>query len=1149
MHNNEIWEVLGIEKTKDEKAIKTAYRSKLVSVNPEDDPEGFKRLREAYDTALNYSKSEEEELDEYDIWINHITEVYNDFDRRLDETEWNRIFDNELCISLDTQDMACERLLLFFINNYYVPDFVWKKVEKTFKVVENKNAWSEKFPSNYLDFIVNEMLAESQDRYFTYFSGDINENPDLLIRSISECMDEMVNQLVITEIEKRDFGVLKEKLAEINQMKASHVYSRIIEEIIAFYEKDHEKTKQYFSDVREVVGEDIGDILDDKSSAVILEAYALGYEVTGEKEKAEKIRQVLEQMNCNLFIISDNLRYYLDAGEYKKTKDLCIDYMEKYADYPVFMEYMVQSNEMLISMYKEKADAGDIDSAFELGWIYFQNEKFDECIQYIESKKPQQGEKNEYSYHNLMGRCCYRAKQYDKAIESLLRAAELIDEVREKGSEGEDEDKMIKRHGLILATTGMAYHDKAVKLLENSDVGKEEYKTADEYLDKAIEYAEKSLEVEQDLRDKIYFQNEAAIIYLDREEYTKCIDICDETLNVVSEWYAPYMLRQHAFYMLDYPQNVIDDYYTITRIMTNNLDNPHIYIYPLMSYIDYGREDNARELLKQAKENGVKSPTVEFLELYFEYGLNSDSHDIKEIDKCLERIVVEEGENDFTKKQIAEFYFYAAFLNDNEEYVIGKVSRGIEIYPGHKLRGYRILTSYYERRGEYKKAIEYYEKLLALSYTEESIHSYNLSMGRDYWYMDEDDKAFELFINVYKKNPKQFRVNRYLAEYYLFKFRNDKKSEDIDLALKYINEQIEVYSDNEILTIRAEIYLERFEIAECKKDVLTILENNPDYFPAKKLLERVYRHEGDFEKSYELCKEILERESDDKYTAKYTKYVYNCFALEKYDEIEPCIKEGYKHNREWALEYLIKLYIRTDRTDELMELANSAIIEGQTSYEKFLGYRTVLDALSQSNQIDKIEEAEEEYLKFIEENPERKVYGLDCLRTFFDEDYGNMEKAILYAKKMFELELSDYYKIKCSLSLATYYAFAGDNTHSEMYFNQFNQYIKEQYTDINTWVKEDGYSRIRIYNLLVYFYAAKDVENLSRYLEKMNECVICKSCDRWKCFEYYIAKGFLEELKGNIEEARKAYEIALENGGASNRKYITRFIDGLKKDE
>ena len=49
---NDFFNTLGIEATKEEKEIKKAYREKLHTVNPEDDPNGFKILREAYEEAL-----------------------------------------------------------------------------------------------------------------------------------------------------------------------------------------------------------------------------------------------------------------------------------------------------------------------------------------------------------------------------------------------------------------------------------------------------------------------------------------------------------------------------------------------------------------------------------------------------------------------------------------------------------------------------------------------------------------------------------------------------------------------------------------------------------------------------------------------------------------------------------------------------------------------------------------------------------------------------------------------------------------------------------------------------------------------------------------------------------------------------------------
>ena len=60
MDKIEIFQILGIEYTKDEHLIKNAYREKLAVTNPEDNPEGFKRLRAAYEEACRLAKQPEE---------------------------------------------------------------------------------------------------------------------------------------------------------------------------------------------------------------------------------------------------------------------------------------------------------------------------------------------------------------------------------------------------------------------------------------------------------------------------------------------------------------------------------------------------------------------------------------------------------------------------------------------------------------------------------------------------------------------------------------------------------------------------------------------------------------------------------------------------------------------------------------------------------------------------------------------------------------------------------------------------------------------------------------------------------------------------------------------------------------------------------
>lgn len=51
------WDVLGIERTDDQRAIKRAYARKSREVHPEEHPEEFQLLHEAYENALRYAKN------------------------------------------------------------------------------------------------------------------------------------------------------------------------------------------------------------------------------------------------------------------------------------------------------------------------------------------------------------------------------------------------------------------------------------------------------------------------------------------------------------------------------------------------------------------------------------------------------------------------------------------------------------------------------------------------------------------------------------------------------------------------------------------------------------------------------------------------------------------------------------------------------------------------------------------------------------------------------------------------------------------------------------------------------------------------------------------------------------------------------------
>lgn len=80
-----IWDILGIEETKDKKKIKIAYAKKSKNVHPEEDPEGFQNLYNAYKTALAFATAVRVEV--VDIIEPEKYDGYG-FDESLARQEW-----------------------------------------------------------------------------------------------------------------------------------------------------------------------------------------------------------------------------------------------------------------------------------------------------------------------------------------------------------------------------------------------------------------------------------------------------------------------------------------------------------------------------------------------------------------------------------------------------------------------------------------------------------------------------------------------------------------------------------------------------------------------------------------------------------------------------------------------------------------------------------------------------------------------------------------------------------------------------------------------------------------------------------------------------------------------------------------------------
>ena len=153
-----VFQILGIPETKEEDIIRQRYLTLLKDTNPEDDPEGFKRLRAAYEEAVRLSKvqeagEEEEPQGEAALWMKGVEKIYKDIFLRRDTGAWEEVFADPVCESFDTFLEARGLLLTYISYHPFLPQEVWKLLDQVFHVMDDYEALKEDFHVNFLHHI------------------------------------------------------------------------------------------------------------------------------------------------------------------------------------------------------------------------------------------------------------------------------------------------------------------------------------------------------------------------------------------------------------------------------------------------------------------------------------------------------------------------------------------------------------------------------------------------------------------------------------------------------------------------------------------------------------------------------------------------------------------------------------------------------------------------------------------------------------------------------------------------------------------------------------------------------------------------------------------------------------------------------------
>lgn len=188
------WGILGIEPTEDLNVIKKAYASRLKHNHPEEQPEGFKELRAAYEQARKMASTVKDQPmkndfdddhtdrfteDKQDLaqgihiedlhiappkWedplrevVNHFLEevikLYEDFNSRIRYDLWVNLVEDEQFWGIQVRERLHTELLVVLSERSWLPGFVWKLLDDTFGWMDNELELSERFSSSFLSHI------------------------------------------------------------------------------------------------------------------------------------------------------------------------------------------------------------------------------------------------------------------------------------------------------------------------------------------------------------------------------------------------------------------------------------------------------------------------------------------------------------------------------------------------------------------------------------------------------------------------------------------------------------------------------------------------------------------------------------------------------------------------------------------------------------------------------------------------------------------------------------------------------------------------------------------------------------------------------------------------------------------------------------
>lgn len=1118
MEKELIFSILGLEETKDEQAIQAAYRDRLKHTNPEDDPEGFKRLRKTYEEALEYARKTEEEPEEQDktevqLWIDRVTAVYEDMDRRHQKAEWERLLADPVCEELDTAMDAREQMLVFLMDHIYLPQEIWVLLDETFHWTEDQEGLLEKFPKNFLDYV------------FYYVNNDGFIHFDYFVVQNRERQNGDGYLEHYFQVKRRlDQGEWQGNLEELDQLQAFGLY---------YPYEDVERIRCYL-----MQGKDEGNPVADYREKTLLLAEALwsrypkdpyiqswsaeALEANDRKAEADKTRRaVLEDFPQYYIAKIGCIRYQMEQEDYSAAKELLHEILNLDNRDEQAGKLLSECNVHLIDRYRDLLERGETaegktrrEMQNELGWCLFQNEKTDEAIALIEGWEPE--EKCGYDYYNLYGRLLYHVGQHEKAKPLLEEWLHGIEAAVDDGS-----TEMQRRRSRLCSALHML-GDCCHKLKEEE--------AAAEYLNRAIAAA-------QNDRERLGAMSYLAHMLLEAEQYEKAVDICDSLLAEDEGYFPAVLTRQEAFYKLRRGQQVVDDYHRAVEIYAG-FYQPYLLAAKVFFY--YDQYEDAKGVLERAKQNQVIfSDQMRLFEVKILRNLAGSTEDRKEPLQLITELETAVGEETDIEDRSEIAFEHGLLLWDDDRYeealpfITQAVGGNRERLQYRIVRGNILLDM-----KRYKEALVEYEAAEP-AYLEEPALYY--CRGLCYEAQDMKQLAFENFEKVLTLRDTYREACEKVMKHYKDEYHKHYRMSDLEKAIACMDRQLAEREGCYYLVERGRLYMDCYQLDRARENFEKALEYRPNDWASYNNIGCCYKYMGEFEKAIEVFQKSADCMSDDDKSVLPYSNMADCYeAMGKYREAIECYEKDLKmfpdRNSMW--EEIGDLYTYLGEYEKAIEVYRK--LEEPGDYAVNRGF--ICD------QKDRITGAFLwRLLSVFQSKPAERTNRLVRLV----DTYADWKpKAAIFWGKIVEphLDSTNYFKLAdFDRDMARQYFLLGKSEKAKEYAAKAMENFKKDTagTTEEDYLGHGYYAPARYLNLAWTYLLLGDQERGLEYMEMADQIKRCRLCRHKGCYEKYLYRGLYRETTGDLTGAVEDYETAREMN--PNYKALTRLLTKLRK--